>query len=101
MYLRRRENLKVNDQVTIVWNESQYWGKIGEVTIIEGNTYTVRFYYDKKRALFFRNHLVKYYYQNSSSEAEQDSDGNEIGRNDNYHMYQDSDGHVHDPDSED
>ena len=101
MYLRRHENLKVNYQVTIVWNESHYLGKIGEVTMIEGNAYTVRFYYDKKKALFFRNHLVRYYYQHDSSSAEQDSDGNEIGTNDNYHMYQDSDRHLHESDSED
>ena len=97
MPLGRREKIEVNDQVTIVWHESHYWNKIGKVTMIKRNIYTVLFRDDRCKALFFRNQFVKHYEESSSEEIEYDSDGNELETDDSYNLYQDSDGHLHEP----
>ena len=76
MPLGRPEKIEVNDQGPIVCHESNYFKKIGKVTMIKRNIYTIYFRDDSFKALFFRNHFAKHYEDSSSDEVQYDSDGN-------------------------
>ena len=53
------EIIEVSDPLKIVWVKIAYCNRLGTVTMIKQNIYTVKFY-DRCELLFLRTHIIKH-----------------------------------------